>query len=258
MRKLCLVCAGLFLACVAAGAACAGQETATAPASAPPSATAPAAPSSTAAAPPAADEVQTKRVLGVMPNFRSVSPGQVVERPTVKQRFVMTTQDNFDYSSFIFDGFVAAGAFLGKSTPEFHQGVAGYGRYYWHTLADQSIENYWVEFIIPSINHEDSRYYALGKRGGGVLRRAAYSLSRVVVTRSDAGKPMFNLGEVGGSAIAAGISTFYYPTREQTAGVAARNWGLDVMYDATVFLFHEFWPDISHGLGLKIGAAAGN
>jgi hypothetical protein len=244
MRKLSLLCRGLLSVWVVAGMDCAGQESL------------PAAPSSTLSTAP--DELQTKRVLGVMPNFRSVSPGQAVERPTIRQKFVTTTLDNFDYSSFIFDGFVAAGAFVGKSTPEFHQGAAGYGRYYWHTLADQSIENYWVEFIIPSINHEDSRYYAMGRRGGGVFRRAGYSLSRVVVTRSDEGKPMFNLGEVGGSAIAAGISTFYYPTREQTASVAARNWGLDVMYDAAVFVFHEFWPDVSHKLGVKVGATAGN
>ena len=35
------------------------------------------------------------------------------------------------------------------SYPEFHQGAAGYGRYFWHTFADQTNENFWVEGILP-------------------------------------------------------------------------------------------------------------
>jgi len=195
-----------------------------------------------------ADELQTKRVMGIMPNFRSVSPGEIPPPPTIREKFITTSEDNFDYSALIFSGLIAASAMGGKSTPEFHQGMAGYGRYYWHTLADQSVENYFVEFIIPAVNHEDSRYYAMGKRGGGFFKRAGYSLSRVVVTRSDAGKPMFNYGEVAGAGMAVSVSTLYYPAQERTVDKGLRNWGLDLTYDAVTFLFHEFWPDISHGV----------
>jgi len=195
-----------------------------------------------------ADEQQTKRVLGIMPNFRSVSPGETPPPPTVRQKFITTSLDNFDYSALIFSGLIAANSMANKTTPEFHQGMAGYGRYYWHTLADQSVENYFVEFLIPVVNHEDSRYYAMGKRNGGFFKRAGYSLSRVVVTRSDSGKPMFNYGEVAGSAMAVSVSTFYYPSQERTAQKALRNWGSDMSYDAITFMFHEFWPDIAHGL----------
>jgi hypothetical protein len=198
-----------------------------------------------------ADEQQTKRVLGVMPNFRSVSPGEAVPKATVKDKFLTSTLDNFDYSSLFFAGLIAADSMATKQTPEFHQGAAGFGRYYWHTVADQSIENYFVEFIIPSINHEDSRYYAMGKRGGGFWKRAGYSLSRAVVTKSDEGKPMFNYGEVFGSAAAASISMAYYPSTERTVGNGLRNWGLDVTYDSVTFLFHEFWPDIASSLMKK-------
>jgi len=203
------------------------------------------------------DEVQTKRVLGVMPNFRSISPGQVVPKPTVRDKFITATQDNFDYSALFFGGVIALDAFASKQTPEFHQGMAGYGRYYWHTVADQSIENYFVEFIIPAVNHEDSRYYAMGRSGGGVWRRVGYSLSRAVVTRSDAGKPMFNYGEVVGAAAAVSISQYYYPSQERTLSNGFRNWGQDVGYDSMTFMFHEFWPDISNKFfGKKSGKAA--
>jgi hypothetical protein len=194
------------------------------------------------------DERQTKRQAGILPNFRSVSPGEIVPPPTVRSRFVTTTEDNFDYSALAFALLIAADSEWSNNTPEFHKGMPGFARYYWHTVADQSIENYFVEFIVPTINHEDSRYYAMGKRGGGLVKRTEYSLSRVFVTRSDQGKPMFNYGEIVGAAGAVTVSTFYYPSPERTAANGARNYGLDISYDALTFMFHEFYPDISNAL----------
>ena len=219
----------------------------------------PNAPSATQApANPAAepDEKQPRRILNLMPNFRSVSAGQSVPRETLRDKFATSTLDNFDYTSLIFAGAIAGISFGARTTPEFHQGAAGYGRYYWHTVADQSVENYFVELIMPTITHEDSRYFAMGKEGGGVWKRAGYSLSRVLVTRTDSGQAAFNISEVAGSAAAASVSSFYYPTKEQTVGNGLRNWGLDITYDSVTFVFHEFWPDISHRIfGKRNGRA---
>ncbi|MGA3031713.1 MAG: hypothetical protein ABSD70_00415 [Terracidiphilus sp.] len=200
--------------------------------------------SKTPAAP--ADEEQTKRIMGVLPNFRSVSAGANVQKETTRQKLITATEDNFDYTALFFAGFIAADSFVMKSTPEFHQGAAGYARYYWHTVADQSVENYFVELIVPAISHEDSRYFAMGKEGGGLWRRTGYALSRVLVTRTDAGKSVFNYSEITGSAAAVSISNFYYPTKQQTVRNGLRNWGLDITYDSISFEFHEFWPDIRH------------
>jgi len=197
------------------------------------------------------DEQQQKRVMGIMPNFRSVTPGEVVPRATVREKFITSTEDNFDYSALFFAGLIAGDSMFTKATPEFHQGAAGFARYYWHTVADQSIENYFVEFIIPAINHEDSRYYAMGKHNGGVFKRIGYSLSRAVVTKSDTGKTMFNYGEVFGSAAAASISINYYPAGQRNVSTVMQDWGLDVTYDAVTFLFHEFWPDIQNAIAGK-------
>ncbi len=233
-----------------------GQQSAPAQAAAkpnPPSQSAPKplpdAPDATqAAGTPAEEEKQPKRILNLMPNFRSVSAGEAVPKETLRDKFKTSTLDNFDYTSLIFAGGIAAISFGTKATPEFHQGAAGYGRYYWHTVADQSVENYFVEFIVPTITHEDSRYFAMGKEGGGIWKRAGYSLSRVLVTRSDSGQATFNISEIAGSAAAASVSSFYYPTKEQTVRNGLRDWGLDITYDSVTFVFHEFWPDISHRL----------
>jgi hypothetical protein len=74
-------------------------------------------------------EQQTKRIMGMLPNFRSVSAGEIVPKETLREKFVTATLDNFDYTSLLFAGVIAANSFVTKETPEFRQGAAGYGRY---------------------------------------------------------------------------------------------------------------------------------
>ena len=47
---------------------------------------------------------QTKRILGIVPNFRAVSADQKLPPQSVKEKFTTTMQDSFDYSAFIFVG----------------------------------------------------------------------------------------------------------------------------------------------------------
>jgi hypothetical protein len=187
---------------------------------------------------------QTKRILGLVPNFRAVSADEELPPETVKEKFKDATEDSFDYSSLFFPLVIAGYNQARDATPEFHQGAAGYARYFWHSAVDQTSENYMVEFIFPAVTHEDARYYTLGH--GGFLKRTGYALSRAVITRTDSGKETFNFSEVLGSGSASGISNLYYPSRERTLGNTGSQWGLDVGIDAGVFVFREFWPDINH------------
>ena len=189
---------------------------------------------------------QTRRILGIVPNFRAVSANQTLPPQSVKEKFITATEDSFDYSSILLPAVVAGYSMAVNDTPEFHQGGAGYGRYLWHSAVDQTVENYMVEFIVPSVTREDTRYYTLGK--GGFWKRTGYSLSRAVITRSDSGKETFNFGEVVGAGAAAGVSNLYYPSPERTFGNTAQKWGLNVGIDAATFVFKEFWPDINRAL----------
>src|ERR1700686_387829 len=140
---------------------------------------------------------QTKRILGIIPNFRSVSADVILPPQTAKEKFKIGLQDTFDYSNFIFVGAQAGISQATNAHPAFHQDAGGYGRYYWHTFADQSDENLLVESVLPAAFHEDSRYYTLGH--GGFIKRTAYSLSRVIITRTDSGTESFNASEIIGA-----------------------------------------------------------
>ena len=198
-------------------------------------------------APSASDGgMQTKRILGIVPNFEAVSVNAKLPPQSVKEKFKDATDDSFDYSSFIFVGGLAGVGQASNSIPEFHQGAAGYGRYYWHTFADQTDENYLVEFAFPVALRQDARYYTLGR--GGVLKRTAYSLSRILITRTDAGRETFNASEIIGAGAASGISDFYYPEQERTWTKTGQRWLTNVSLDGATFVLREFWPDINSAL----------
>ena len=186
---------------------------------------------------------QTKRILGIVPNFRSVSAGVTLPPQTPKEKFKTGFEDSFDYSAVIFVGIQAGIAQATKSYPAFHQGAAGYARYYWHTFADQADENLMVESILPTVTHEDSRYYTLGH--GGFVKRSIYAVSRIAITRKDDGGPTVNLSEIVGAGAAAGISTAYYPGQYDTWTKTGQRWLTNLILDGATLYVKEFWPDIN-------------
>jgi hypothetical protein len=202
--------------------------------------------STTTPAPPSDEGRQTKRILGIVPNFRSVSANQKLPAQSVKEKFVSTFQDSFDYSAITFSAAMAGVAQAQDSYPEFHQGAAGYGRYFWHTFADQTNENFWVEAIMPATLHQDTRYYTLGH--GGVLKRGAYSFTRVLVTRGDDQARQPNYSEVVGAGIGSSISSLYYPSVYRTWTKIGQRWLTNVIIDGVTLSFKEFWPDVNNAI----------
>ena len=186
---------------------------------------------------------QTKRIWVIMPNFHAVSAGTQLPPQSALGKLRNATDDSFDYTSFIFIGALAGIAQAQNSTPEFHQGAAGYGRYYWHIFVDETDENYLVEGFMPIVFRQDTRYYTLEQ--GGFLRRTLYSVSRVAITRTDAGEPTPNYSEVIGAGAAAGISNLYYPSRERTWTKTGQRWAFNVGLDVMAQVFKEFWPDVN-------------
>jgi hypothetical protein len=194
----------------------------------------------------AQEEQQTKRILWIMPNFRAVSAGTKLPKQSVKEKFKTAALDSFDYSSFVFAGIQAGISQATDAYPEFHQGLAGYGRYYWHTFADQTDENLWVEGVLPSVLHQDSRYYTLGH--GGFVKRSFYAVTRIIVTRTDSGGETFNASEVFGAGAAAAISSAYYPLTYQNWTKIGQRWLTNVLLDGGTFGAKEFWPDVNRAI----------
>ncbi|HUJ31961.1 MAG TPA: hypothetical protein VLY23_11825 [Candidatus Acidoferrum sp.] len=186
---------------------------------------------------------QPKRILGVMPNFRAVSAGALPPPPTPKQSFKIATQNSFDYSSFIFVGITSMLAEGTDAHPDLGKGVAGFGRYYWRGFLDKTDGNYLVIFALPTVFHQDERYYAKGK--GNFWKRGIYAASRILITPDYHGHDSFNASELLGRAMAQGVSISYYPKGDRTIGALASKYAYALGRDALTNTFREYWPDIA-------------
>ena len=178
-----------------------------------------------------------------MPNYRAVSAGAIPPPPSPKQGFKIATQNSFDYSSFIFVGITSLMAQGSDVHPQLGKGPLGFAKYYWRGFVDKTDGNYLVIFALPTAFHQDTRYYAKGE--GGVWKRGIYAASRILITPDYHGHSSFNASEVFGRAIAQGISTTYYPSRDRTGGALAVKYGWAMGRDALTNVFREFWPDIA-------------
>jgi hypothetical protein len=205
-----------------------------------------AAPSIRPSSQPESEGKQPKRILWVIPNYRSVSANTQLPPLAVKDKFWLATQDSFDYSSFIVAGALAGTAQSKNSTREFGQGARGFGRYYWHSFADQAVGNYFTEAIVPTIARQDPRYYTRGH--GGFFRRTGYAVSRLLVTKTDSGGRGFNFSEIIGNGAGAGVSDLYYPRPERTWTKTGQKWITQVGLDGVFNILKEFWPDIDHAV----------
>jgi hypothetical protein len=186
---------------------------------------------------------QTKRMLWVVPNFGAVNANTQLPRMSTQEKFILASKDSVtDYSSYTWAGILAGQAYLLNADPELGRGAAGYGRYYWRTFVDGVSGTFFTEAIIPTITHEDPRYYTMGK--GGFFRRTGYAISRAFVTKMDNGTTGFNWSEVGGNALTAGLSNAYYPPEERGLSQTAYNWGEQMESAVLNHIFQEFWPDI--------------
>jgi hypothetical protein len=186
---------------------------------------------------------QTKRMLWVVPNFGAVSANTQLPPMSTREKFVLAAHDSVvDYSSYTWAGILAVQAMLLNSDPELGHGIAGYGRYYWRTFTDGVSGTFFTEAIVPSIAHEDPRYYTMEQ--GGFFRRTGYAISRAFLTKTDSGRTRFSFSEVVGNGLEAGLSNAYYPPEERGLSQTATNWGTQMESAVLNHIFQEFWPDI--------------
>jgi hypothetical protein len=193
--------------------------------------------------PPYNSQQQPKRILGVMPNYRAVTAGTIPPPPNSREAFKIATENSFDYSSFVFTGLTSLMAKGTDAHPDLGKGPAGLWAYTWRGFLDKTDGNYMVIWALPTLLHEDERYYAMGH--GSKWRRLGYSLSQVGVARSYDHRPVPNLAELLGRAGAQAVSTTYYPAADNNFPDVAAKYSYALLRDGLTNAFREFWPDIA-------------
>jgi len=164
-------------------------------------------------------EPEPKRVLWIIPNFRT-SPSLAQYKPlSPREKFRIATLDSFDRGTVALGVLFGAEAGLTDANRSFGQGVRGYAHYFATSYADYVIGDYLTEAVFPTILHQDPRYFRRGTGSG--WSRLGYAAGQIFRTHNDSGRGQFNFSEIAGNSTAVAISTAYYPeNRDVKDGVS--------------------------------------
>jgi hypothetical protein len=182
-----------------------------------------------------------KRILGVLPNYRTARTSAEYVPLTARQKLYIGMKDSTDYPIYVIGGAFAALNQMDNNNPSFGQGMKGYGKRYAASFADQAIGNMLAESLVPVALHEDPRYFQL--LSGTGRHRTFYALTRVFVTKTDSGGSRINASELLGNGIAVGISNLYYKDNRDV-GDNLEKWGTQIATDMFSNVLKEFWPDV--------------
>jgi hypothetical protein len=186
---------------------------------------------------------ETQRIAGIIPNFNAVNNGKA-ERISPGQKFQLFFHGSVDPYQFALAGIDALIGQAENSNPGYNQGLKGFARRYGANYGDNFDGNFWGNAVLPSLLHQDPRYFRMGH--GPFVHRALYSISTTFRAHSDNGHWQPNVSNLTGNMIGAAISNVYYPDGDRGLYPTLRR-GLSVTYQGTIgALLIEFYPDVSN------------
>ena len=179
---------------------------------------------------------EQQRMLRFIPNMYVVYEPHP-EPLTTKMKFHMAYKD---LSSPVFFARVAAWAAVqqANNTPHYGQGAEGYGKRLGAGFADATTENLFGNAILPSLLHQDPRYFYQGT--GTNWSRARHAMFAPLICKGDNGKSQPNYSTWGGALISSAISTAYYPGANRGAGHVFSTFGVGMALHVGSSLAQEF------------------
>jgi Carboxypeptidase regulatory-like domain len=159
---------------------------------------------------------QTQRVLGVIPNFYVSYAGDNAAPLTSKMKFQLALKVSYDAVT-IAGVALVAGARQATDTPDYQQGLKGYGERFGAVAADGFTDIMIGGAILPSLLHQDPRYFYQGT--GTTKSRLLHALSSPFIGRGDNGSWGPNYSSMGGDLTSSAIANLYYPKSDRGAGL---------------------------------------
>jgi hypothetical protein len=178
-----------------------------------------------------------QRVLGVLPDYYTSYDWNAVHMYP-KQKFQLGFHSEIDTVTFMIIGAEAGIEQYYNRFPEYGTGIQGYAKRYGAAYATDFTGTMIADVALPSIFHQDPRYFFKGT--GSFGSRAFYAVTRSIICRGDNGHDQFDYSRVLGNIAAGGISNLYYPPAERGVGLTFSNAAIDLAANASTNLIREF------------------
>jgi hypothetical protein len=180
---------------------------------------------------------EKQRVLGIFPNFYASYIWNAAPL-SAGQKFRLALRTSIDPVSIAIPAGVAGieqaqGTFSG-----YGQGARGFAKRFGASYTDGFSGTMFGAAILPSILHQDPRYFYKGT--GTTIARAFYAISTVVICKGDNGHWQPNYSNVFGNLASASLSNAYYPAANRGASLTISNWLVGTASGAIGALFQEF------------------
>ena len=180
---------------------------------------------------------EKQRIIGFIPNFY-VSYDPVFVPLTKKLKFQLALRTSVDAVTFMGVGFLAGVDMAAGSAPNYQQGAAGYGQRFGAVFTDSFTGIMIGGAVLPSLLHQDPRYFYQGT--GTTKSRFLHAISLPVVAKGDNGHSQFNYSTVGGDLASGAISNLYYPESNRGPGIVFRGAAIDAGGRAVNGILQEF------------------
>lgn len=188
----------------------------------------------------AAEQVKAQeqqRIIGIVPNFYTSFIYDAAPL-TKKQKYSLVSHSAFDPIEFLAAGINAGIEQATNRFPGYGQGAKGYGKRYAVSFGDALSRNYLGHAVLPSLFHQDPRYFYQGS--GSTTSRLVHALSFTVILRGDDGRNMPNYSFFLGSLGSALLSNLYYPHEDRGARLVFTNVAIGIAARAGVAVLREF------------------
>jgi Carboxypeptidase regulatory-like domain len=178
-----------------------------------------------------------QRVFGVFPNFYSTYDPHAP--PMLgKQKFQLALRSAIDPVEFASAAAVAGAEQYENVFPSFGTGVTGYMKRYAGAYAGSVSSRMIANGLLPSVFHQDPRYFYRGTGSG--MSRAFYAVKSVFVARGDNGRWGPNYSRILGSFASGALSNLYYPASDRGLTLTLSNGAVNLASDGGANLLREF------------------
>jgi hypothetical protein len=161
---------------------------------------------------------------------------------TVKQKYNIAWHQFWDMSAHFGNVLQASISQAANGLPHYGQGWGPFGERYLAQEGDQFTGSMLIYGVLPSVLHQDPRYFRKGR--GKTWARIGYAASRVVIARMDSGRTTFNVSQVFGQLGQASISMLYYPKEDRELEGVLTGWAINQGYNIGWNQLKEFTPDL--------------
>jgi hypothetical protein len=184
---------------------------------------------------------EKQRVMGVMATFNTTRNMDAVPL-SPGQKYQLFFKSATDPWPFLLAGVIAGIGQANNSNPEWGQGMEGYSKRFGAGYSDYFIGNFFGNAVLPSLLHEDPRYFQKGTGSG--TSRFLWAAASTVWCKRDKGGFGPNYGNVLGNFIGVSIARLYYPPADRTVSDTIGD-GLTVTAEGILGAeVIEFWPDL--------------